>query len=170
LQSQLLIVKAIHEKDLREGFGETSLPYALEKKYHSASKEWLWQYIFPASVRSIDPVSKREKRHHLDPGVLQKAVRKAAQLAKIDKPVSPPHLPPLLRHPPPHKMVEFILSEVEGTSERFKNSSDTRLALSMSKGRQNHHDLYLYPEHSRRARSPTRSQRSKIPPRHLIPS
>ncbi len=89
LQSQLLVVRAIHEKDLKQGYGETSLPYGLEKKYRSASKEWLWQYVFPASVRSIDPVSKREKRHHIDPGVLQKAIRKAAQQAKIDKPVSP---------------------------------------------------------------------------------
>lgn len=89
LQSHLLVVKAIHEKDLKEGFGETSLPYALAQKYKSASKEWLWQYVFPASARSIDPISKREKRHHLDPSVLQKAVRKAAQQAKINKPVSP---------------------------------------------------------------------------------
>lgn len=89
LQNHLLIVKAIHEKDLKEGFGETSLPYALERKYRSASKEWLWQYVFPASVRSIDPVSKKEKRHHLDPSVLQKAIRRAAQQAKINKVVSP---------------------------------------------------------------------------------
>jgi integron integrase len=100
LQTHLLIVKAIHEKDLKEGFGETSLPYALERKYRSAAKEWLWQYVFPASIRSVLPSPSeangggaggggREKRHHLDPGVLQKAVRKAAQLAKINKPVSP---------------------------------------------------------------------------------
>ncbi len=89
LQAHLIVVKAIHEKDLKEGFGETSLPYALAQKYKSASKEWIWQYIFPASARSIDPISKKVKRHHLDPGVLQKAIRKAAQLAKIQKPVSP---------------------------------------------------------------------------------
>jgi integron integrase len=89
LQTHLLIVKAIHQKDLKDGFGDTSLPYALEKKYRSASKEWLWQYVFPASTRSIDPVSKREKRHHLDPSVLQKAVRRAAKLASINKTVSP---------------------------------------------------------------------------------
>lgn len=89
LQAHLIVVKALHEKDLKEGFGETSLPYALAQKYKSASKEWIWQYIFPASARSIDPVSKKVKRHHLDPGVLQKAIRKAAQLAKIQKPVSP---------------------------------------------------------------------------------
>jgi integron integrase len=89
LKTQLLVAKAFHEKDLKEGFGETSLPYALERKYRSASKEWLWQYIFPASIRSIDPVSKREKRHHLDASVLQKAVKQAAKLAKIDKQVTP---------------------------------------------------------------------------------
>jgi integron integrase len=89
LQSHLLVVKAVHEKDLKEGFGETSLTYALARKYKSASKEWIWQYVFPASVRSIDPESKLEKRHHIDPGVLQKGIRRAAQLAKIAKPVSP---------------------------------------------------------------------------------
>lgn len=97
LQSHLLVVKAIHEKDLKEGFGETSLSYALAKKYRSASKEWLWQYVFPASVRSTLPSpggrgvggEGKTTRHHLDPGVLQKAIRKAAQQAKINKPVSP---------------------------------------------------------------------------------
>jgi integron integrase len=89
LQSHLLIVKAIHDKDLKEGFGETSLSYALAQKYKAASKEWMWQYVFPASARTLDPISNREKRHHLDPGVLQKAVRKAAQLTKINKPISP---------------------------------------------------------------------------------
>lgn len=89
LQYHLLIAKAIHEKDLKEGFGETSLSYALAEKYKSASKEWMWQYVFPASGRSVDPISKKEKRHHLDPGVLQKAIKKAAEQTKINKPVSP---------------------------------------------------------------------------------
>jgi len=89
LQAHLIVVRAIHEKDLKEGFGETSLPYALERKYKSASKEWLWQYVFPASARSLDPNSKREKRHHLDPSMLQKAIRKAAQSAKINKQITP---------------------------------------------------------------------------------
>jgi integron integrase len=89
LEMHLKTVKAIHEKDLKDGFGETSLPYALAKKYQSAPKEWMWQYVFPASVRSIDPVSKKTKRHHIDPSVLQKAIRQAAQSVGIPKPVSP---------------------------------------------------------------------------------
>lgn len=89
LENHLTTVKSIHQKDLKDGFGETSLPYALSKKYPSAAKEWIWQYVFPASVRSIDPVSKKTKRHHIDPSVLQKTIRQAALSAGVAKPVSP---------------------------------------------------------------------------------
>lgn len=82
-------VKALHEKDLHEGYGETALPHALHVKYPNAGREWIWQYIFPASQRSIDPLSGITRRHHLDETVLQKAVRQAALRIKIDKPVSP---------------------------------------------------------------------------------
>jgi len=82
-------VRALHDKDLREGYGETALPNALGVKYPKAGKEWAWQYIFPASQRSIDPLSGVVRRHHLDETVLQKTIRSAAQLAKIDKSVSP---------------------------------------------------------------------------------
>jgi len=89
LQMHLDLVRVIHQRDLKEGYGKVFLPYALERKYPNASKEFIWQYVFPASVRSIDPGSKRTRRHHLDPTVLQKAVRQAAQSAGINKPVSP---------------------------------------------------------------------------------
>ncbi|MCX6082027.1 MAG: integron integrase [Chloroflexi bacterium] len=82
-------VKVLHEKDLREGYGETALPNALSVKYPKAGKEWGWQYIFPASQRTIDPLSGVVRRHHLDETVLQKAIHQAARLAKIEKPVSP---------------------------------------------------------------------------------
>lgn len=89
LKTHLDDVRAIHQKDLQEGFGEVSLPYALARKYPNAPKEWAWQYVFPASQRSKDPLSGKIKRHHLDESVLQKAVRHAAQLAALSKPVSP---------------------------------------------------------------------------------
>ncbi|MBM3143967.1 MAG: integron integrase [Chloroflexi bacterium] len=89
LQTHLVDVKAIHQKDLREGFGKVSLPYALARKYPNAPAEWAWQYVFPASQRSKDPLTGTIKRHHLDESVLQKAVRQAAKIAGISKPVSP---------------------------------------------------------------------------------
>ena len=81
-------VKILHDKDLREGYGETILPNALGVKYKNAAKEWGWQFIFPASQRSLDPASGIIRRHHLDESVLQREIHIAAQLAKMDKPVT----------------------------------------------------------------------------------
>jgi integron integrase len=89
LRLHLKQVKAIHEKDLFEGFGTAYLPYALDRKYPNANREWAWQYVFPASSRSADPKTGAIQRHHLHESALQKAVKEAARLAKIDKPVSP---------------------------------------------------------------------------------
>jgi integron integrase len=89
LRTHLQDVKALHDKDLREGYGEATLPYALDVEYPNAGREWAWQFIFPASQRSVDPLTGVTRRHHLDESVLQKAIRQAAKLAKIDKPVSP---------------------------------------------------------------------------------
>lgn len=81
-------VKALHEKDLRDGYGEAALPNALDIKYKNAGKEWGWQYIFPASRLSLDPASGIIRRHHLDESVLQKAIHQAARVSKTDKEVS----------------------------------------------------------------------------------
>jgi integrase len=89
LQMHLKTVQPVDQKDLQQGLGDVFLPYALARKYPAAPREWVWQYVFPASARSIDPVSKKTMRHHTDPSFLQKAVRQAARLAKIAKPVSP---------------------------------------------------------------------------------
>ncbi len=89
LRLHLNQVKALHEKDLFEGYGTVYLPYALEKKYPNANRQWVWQYAFPAADRSTDPVTGIKQRHHIHETSLQKAVKQAARLAKIDKLVSP---------------------------------------------------------------------------------
>ena len=88
LQRYLQKVKDIHQADLRAGFGAVSLPYALERKYPNVGWEWGWQYVFPASQRSIDPYSGKERRHHLDEKVLQRASKRAVRDAGITKPAS----------------------------------------------------------------------------------
>ena len=88
LQRHLSRVKLLHEDDLSEGFGEVYLPYALDRKYPNAAGEWAWQYVFPASKRSIDPRSGRQRRHHVSERVLQRAVNEAVRRAKIAKPAS----------------------------------------------------------------------------------
>jgi integron integrase len=88
LKAHLEKTKTIHEQDLREGFGEVYLPYALARKYPNAGREWGWQYVFPASKRSIDPRSGKERRHHTDEQNLQRAMKRAVREAAIHKPAS----------------------------------------------------------------------------------
>ncbi|HEY76062.1 MAG TPA: integron integrase [Thermoflexia bacterium] len=88
LQEHLQRVRLIHQQDLQAGYGSVYLPYALERKYPNASKEWIWQYVFPSDRLSTDPRTGVTRRHHIDPSTLQKAVRKAARLAGINKHVT----------------------------------------------------------------------------------
>lgn len=88
LQRQLEYAKALHQQDLRDGYGEVYLPLALERKYPHAETEWAWQYVFPSKQRSVDPRSGKVRRHHLDEKVLQRAVKEAVRAAGLTKPAS----------------------------------------------------------------------------------
>ena len=57
LKTQLHYVKGLHENDLRRGFGSVYLPFALARKYRSAAKSWIWQYVFSSVRLSKDPRS-----------------------------------------------------------------------------------------------------------------
>ena len=95
LQLQLKKARALHEKDIDAGFGRVYLPHALAVKYPNADRTWAWQYVFASPVRSVDPRPDAvagellERRHHVFPESVQRAVREAAKLTQIDKPVSP---------------------------------------------------------------------------------
>jgi len=89
LKHQIDFVRKIHERDLAQGYGSVELPFALARKYPNADKEFAWQYIFPSDRLSADPRNGITRRHHVDPSGLQRAVKAAAYLARIPKPVSP---------------------------------------------------------------------------------
>jgi len=85
LKQHLARVKTIHKEDLDANLGAVYLPFALEKKYPTAAIEWGWQNVFPSSKISIDPRSGKERRHHIDETILQKAVKAAIRQAGIAK-------------------------------------------------------------------------------------
>jgi integron integrase len=89
LQAHLLKVKTLHEDDLAAGYGEVYLPFALDKKYPNAGREWGWQYIFPSKNLSVDPRSGKTRRHHLDEKGVQRAVKQAVRDAGLVKPATP---------------------------------------------------------------------------------
>jgi integron integrase len=77
-----------HQNDLSAGWGAVELPHALERKYRNAAREWGWQWLFPQGRRWRDPRQNIEGRHHLDPSLVQRAVRAAVQAAGISKPAT----------------------------------------------------------------------------------
>ena len=67
LQAHLVRVKALHERDLAQGYGDVELPDALMRKYPRAQYEWAWKFVFPSYKRSVDPASGVIRRHHVYP-------------------------------------------------------------------------------------------------------
>lgn len=88
LERHLQRVKVQHEEDLEAGLGKVYLPTALERKYPNADREWGWQYVFPSSRISLDPRSQTKRRHHVEEGALQSAVKNAARASGISKPAT----------------------------------------------------------------------------------
>ena len=89
LRQQIERAMLRHSADLHDGFGEVWLPHALAVKYRNAAKAIGWQSVFFAPKRSIDPRDGVERRHHLQPETIQRAIRSAAARAGIHKPCSP---------------------------------------------------------------------------------
>ena len=89
LREQLGVARALHQRDLGEGFGEVYLPFALARKYSTAAKQWMWQYVFPADRLSVDPRSGTRRRHHVDGQLVERAIRVALRQAGIHKPATP---------------------------------------------------------------------------------
>ena len=81
--------RARYEAERAEGTAAVSLPGALGKKYPNAATEWGWRYVFPAARPSRDPRTGRMRLHHLGPSGVQRAVRRAAERAGVDRPVTP---------------------------------------------------------------------------------
>ena len=88
LRFQVERVRRIHQQDLAKGYGETNLPAALSRKFPNAGKEFRWQYVFPGKNLVPDPRTGLISRHHTMESGLQKAVKKAVELANINKRIS----------------------------------------------------------------------------------
>jgi integron integrase len=89
LRAQLALAHALHQRDLADGQGEVWMPFALDRKYRNAPREWAWQYVFPSERLSKDPRTGKIRRHHVDEQNVQRAMRGALRAAGIHKPASP---------------------------------------------------------------------------------
>jgi integron integrase len=88
LKAHLEAVRRLHRQDLAEGYGKVQLPHALDRKYPHAPVEWGWQWVFPQQHRWRNSETGEQGRHHLDPTVIQKAVRRAVLASGIITPAT----------------------------------------------------------------------------------
>jgi integron integrase len=85
MSRQIGATRKLHVDDLKRDFGAVYLPYALERKYRNAAKDFIWQYLFPAEKLSVDPRSGKTRRHHVSEQNVQRAVKTALRSAGIKK-------------------------------------------------------------------------------------
>ncbi len=88
LNEHIEALRELHQQDLASGYRGVVLPHALARKLPSASRAWSWQWLFPASRLTRDPETNALRRHHLHETTPQRAVRKAARAAGIEKRVT----------------------------------------------------------------------------------
>lgn len=85
LAHHLAEVKLLHDRDIRKGYGHTWLPYALDRKFPNADRDWIWQYAFPSSCRSPSRDDGVIRRFHMSPKTMQNAMRTAVRRSGIPK-------------------------------------------------------------------------------------
>jgi integron integrase len=88
LQEHLRNVKAVHERDLADGWGAVEMPTALDRKFPGAAKQWRWQWVFPQEHRWENGRTGEEGRHHVHETIVQKGVTRAALTAGQTKRVT----------------------------------------------------------------------------------
>ncbi|WP_406667797.1 integron integrase [Gallaecimonas sp. GXIMD1310] len=88
LKAQIQTALTIHQQDLDEGYGSTSVLPSLHKKYGDSLKDFSWQYVFPSVTRCQHPHDGYICRHHLHPSSYRKQLRKAVLQAQINKRVT----------------------------------------------------------------------------------
>jgi integron integrase len=88
LKAQLEVVRALHERDVGEGYDGVFMPGAMDRKWRNAPKELVWQWFFPATGLTYVPGTGEHRRYHLHESVLQKALYAAVRKAGLTKRVT----------------------------------------------------------------------------------
>jgi integron integrase len=88
LQVHLERVHHQHQADLAAGAGSVLLPDALDRKYASASREWAWQWVFPASRLYTDAETGERRRHHIHESAVQRDFAASVRAAGLTKPAT----------------------------------------------------------------------------------
>jgi integrase len=85
LRARVEFLKDLHQQDLVRSYAGVFLVDAMENKYPNAVREFTWQWFFPALNLTHIPRTKEYRRYHLHETLVQKAIKKAVNKAKLCK-------------------------------------------------------------------------------------
>ena len=88
LEKHLKRVANLHEMDVKANYDGVFMPGALDRKWKSAAKELVWQWVFPAKTLTFVPDANEHRRYHVHESVVQKTLHAAVQKARIPKRVT----------------------------------------------------------------------------------
>ena len=88
LKERLKEVRSQFESDKDKGIVQAYIWPSVEAEHPEADKEWAWQYVFPALNYSIDPGTKRMRRHHINGKNFLKALKNAGESKEIKKDIT----------------------------------------------------------------------------------
>ncbi|HYF19116.1 MAG TPA: integron integrase [Ramlibacter sp.] len=77
LRRQVATARVVWQGDRSAQRGGVEVPHALETKYPRVGLSWGWFWVFPSPTLSVDPRSGVERRHHVYPDRLQRALKRA---------------------------------------------------------------------------------------------
>ncbi|PTN38283.1 integron integrase [Desulfonatronum sp. SC1] len=82
-------LRVLHDKDREAGLPGVELPGALERKWPKSGEKFTWFWFWPSRNLMRDHRNGIIRRHHVLDATFQKAIRLAAEKARIDKRVTP---------------------------------------------------------------------------------
>ncbi|MCF7515328.1 integron integrase [Pseudoalteromonas sp. L23] len=138
LTTQIEYATMVHQQDIKAGFGFTSLPVSLIKKYKNAAKDLSWQYLFPSTTRCQHPHDGYICRHHIHETAFRKQLRSAVKQCNIPKQVKAhtfrhTFATQLLINGTDIRTVQELLGHTDiRTTERYTHVIGTRFGTTLS--------------------------------------
>lgn len=77
--------KSLHKVAAAEGISHVDMSYQLAKKFPSAGKQLVWQFVFASENLSIDPITHRHGRYHIHEKNMQKEMKLTVERSGISK-------------------------------------------------------------------------------------
>jgi len=88
LGEQIEAARGVYDEDRAAGRPGVLLPDALERMYRKAATQWGWFWVFPSDHESTDQRSGVVRRHHIHEQTFQRAIKHAAEAARLTKRVT----------------------------------------------------------------------------------